>query len=57
MSSRFVIPFFLRFWKQLYLDSFTFYSGGGSPPAQPVQQTVQQSNIPEYAQPYVETTI
>lgn len=58
MSSRFVIPFFLRFWKQLYLDTFTFYGGGGSPPpAQPVQQTVQQSNIPEYAQPYVESML
>lgn len=58
MNSRFVLAPWLRFWKLLYLDGFTFYGGGGSPPpAQPVQQTVQQSNIPEYAQPYVETML
>lgn len=28
--------------------------GGGSAPAQPTTQTVQQSNIPEYARPYFE---
>jgi len=33
-------------------------SGGGAPPpAQPTQTTVQNTNIPEYAQPYVETML
>jgi hypothetical protein len=34
---------------------FTFYFGGGdSPPPAPTSQTVTQTSIPEYAQPYVE---
>ena len=35
----------------------TLEGGGGSPPAQPTTQTVQQTNIPECAQPYVETML
>jgi hypothetical protein len=31
--------------------------GGGTPAAQPTQTTVQNTNIPEYAQPYVETML
>lgn len=31
--------------------------GGAPPPAQPTQTTVQNTNIPEYAQPYVETML
>ena len=37
-----------------------FDSGGGSPPpppAQPTQTTVQNTNLPTYAQPYVETML
>ena len=35
----------------------TLEGGGGSPAPQPTTQTVQQTNIPEYAQPYVETML
>lgn len=39
-------------------DWFTFYmGGGGGGPSGPTTQTVQQSNIPEYARPYVETML
>jgi hypothetical protein len=31
--------------------------GGSPPPASPTQTTVQNTNIPEYAQPYVETML
>lgn len=31
--------------------------GGGGPPPQPTQTTVQNTNVPEYARPYVETML
>jgi hypothetical protein len=43
-------------WLLKYLNgsAFTFYIGGGSSAPAPTQQTVTQTNIPEYARPYYE---
>jgi hypothetical protein len=46
----------LKFWKNFFIDQFTLYGGGkgggGGTPA-PTQATSYQTNIPEYAKPYV----
>ena len=39
------------------VDQFTFYVGGDPPPAAPTQTTVQNTNLPDYAQPYVESML
>ena len=37
-----------------FQNAFTFYVGGGGGNPAPTTSTVNQTNIPEYAQPYVE---
>jgi hypothetical protein len=48
----------LHKWLPTLVEAFTLYGGGGKggskSSAQPTQQTVTQTNIPEYARPYVE---
>lgn len=39
-----------------FVESLTFYVGGGSAPSQ-TTSTVNQSNLPEYVQPYVESML
>ena len=52
----------LKFWKSFFIDQFTLYGGGkgggggGGTPA-PTQATSYQTNVPEYAQPYVENML
>ena len=47
-----------KFFKHLLVDQFTLGFGGGSTGSgQPTQQTVSQTNIPSYAQPYVENML
>jgi len=43
-----------HFFKWLTGQSFNLYAGGGSGGGAPQQSTVTNTNIPEYAQPYVE---
>jgi Chaperone of endosialidase len=50
----------LKMLKWFFVDQFMFHlggGGGGSPAPSPTSQTVTQTNIPEYAQPYVETML
>ena len=47
-----------KFWKSIFFDSLMFHlGGGGGGGGQPQQTTVQNTNIPEYARPYVETML
>ena len=46
-----------HFFKWLTGQSFNLYAGGGSGGGAPQQSTVTNTNIPEYAQPYVETML
>ena len=47
-----------KFFKHLLVDQFTLGFGGGSTGSgQPTQQNVSQTNIPSYAQPYVENML
>jgi hypothetical protein len=49
----------LKFWKHFFIDQFTLYGGGkggGGTPA-PTQATSYQTNVPEYARPYVENML
>lgn len=47
-----------KFWKSYFLDQFTLHlgGGGGGGPTQ-TTSTVQNTNIPQYAQPYVESML
>lgn len=47
-----------KFWKSYFLDQFTLHlgGGGGGGPTQ-TTSTVQNTNIPGYAQPYVESML
>ena len=49
----------IKFWQHFLITQFTLNLGGGgsSAPAGPSQSTVTNTNIPEYAQPYVETML
>jgi hypothetical protein len=42
---------------QYFQTTFTFYVGGDPPPAAPTQTTVNNSNLPDYVQPYVESML
>ena len=44
-------------WLPKLMGLFTFSFGGDSPAPAPTQTTVQNTNIPEYARPYVETML
>jgi hypothetical protein len=44
-------------WVSKLNSFFTFSFGGDSPSPAPTQTTVQNTNIPEYAQPYVENML
>lgn len=44
-------------WLDSLVGFFTFSFGGDSPAPAPTQTTVQNTNIPEYAQPYVENML
>jgi len=46
-----------KFWKSIFFDSLMLHMGGGGGGGQPQQTTVQNTNIPEYARPYVETML
>lgn len=46
----------LKFWKSYFLDQFTLHLGGGGGGGQ-TTSTVQNTNVPEYARPYVETML
>ena len=47
-----------KFWKSYFLDQFNLHlgGGGGGGPTQ-TTSTVQNTNIPQYAQPYVESML
>ena len=45
-----------KFWKSYFLDQFTLHLGGGGGGGQ-TTSTVQNTNVPEYARPYVETML
>ena len=47
----------LKVIKWFMIDQFTFGVGGGSAPSSPTTTTVNQSSIPTYAQPYVESML
>jgi hypothetical protein len=49
----------IKFWQHFLITQFTlnFGGGGGSPPPTASSSTVTNTNIPEYAQPYVETML
>ena len=44
-------------WLPKLMGLFTFSFGGDTPAPAPTQTTVQNTNIPEYAQPYVENML
>jgi len=44
----------LKWW---FVDQFMFYTGGGSGGGAPTQSTAYNTNIPEYARPYVENML
>ena len=44
-------------WLPKLMGLFTFSFGGDAPAPAPTQTTVQNTNIPEYAQPYVENML
>lgn len=46
----------IKFWYKFFIGQFTLY-GGGSGGGQPQSSTVTNTNIPEYARPYVETML
>jgi len=46
-----------KFWKSYFLDQFTLHLGGGGGGGGPTQTNVQNTNVPEYAKPYVETML
>ena len=46
-----------KFLKYALVDQFVFGLGGPSAPSSPTSTTVTNTNIPEYAQPYVETML
>lgn len=49
----------IKFWQHFLITQFTLNlgGGGGSPAPSATQSTVTNTNIPEYAQPYVETML
>jgi hypothetical protein len=46
-----------KFFKWYFFDQFTLHFGGGGGGGGPTQSTSYQTNIPEYARPYVETML
>ena len=45
----------LRFWKSFFFDQFTLHLGGGG--GGPTTTTVNQSNVPDWLRPQVETVL
>ena len=46
-----------KFWKSYFFDQFALHFGGGGGGPSQTTSTVQNTNLPDYARPYVETML